>query len=265
MITPLMLVLSCIDENFNYTAPVDIMYLSRSDRALLQNEVARLKTIVFDDNTIITTEDRTGKQVCDTVQVINGAVVEVLPETAIMLTRIRECIMHYTSMNHEETGEEDTLDEDAAVLRLEGNPKYIYIHTHEIMENPSLDYNAKIMKLASLYSVLIGYSEMGDATPKKTAYSMKRMELQSTLEFWQRLVLHDYMSQNADCTTPMTQETVTKVKQELRALGLYGFVNPLQMYRDFADARVSRKVSVNVDPEVIEFLSKVIRSGGVAV
>ena len=77
--------------------------------------------------------------------------------------------------------------------------------------------------------------------------------------------MHDYMTQNAAILEPLTESRLEQVKCELKELGLYGFVNPLQMYRDFAGARVNRKSVVNIDGEVLNFLSKVIRSGGATI
>ena len=262
MITPLMLVLSCIKEDFGYDNPVDIMYLSRSDRNLLQSEIARLREIVFDEENILMTEDRNGNAVCDTVQVRNGAIVEILPETAILLTRIRECMDVYSAESKVQVGEDDVLDTDAVVLRLEGNPKYVYIYTYEVMENPSLNYDAKISRLSELYSVIVGHTTVSSGESEKQSLSMKRRELHSSFNFWQRLIMHDYMTQNAAVIQPMDEARLARVKEELHSLGLYGFVNPLQMYSDFAGARVNRKSVVNIDSEVLDFLYKVIRSGG---
>lgn len=266
MVTPLMLLLSSINERYEYDRPVDTMYLSRTDRDLITAEAERLGKMATDDNIILMTEDCYGHAIADTAQVSNDTVVEISRPTAMLLTRIREAYAVYqrVSPNNNATDEIelDDLGADAVILRLEGNPRYIYTYIYNIMESTGMDFQSKMMCITELYTAIVGHAGVA-LDSAKIQQLTSRFELQSTVQFWQALLLSDLLKHGFSGVTVSKDDIVT-VGNELRSLGFYGFVNPLKMYRDFSGSRISHKVGVNIDQEVIDFLDKVVRSGGVA-
>lgn len=271
MVTPLMLLLSSINSEFGYDHPVDIMYLNRSDRTTILGEAERLGRVasISDENDarcLLLRKSVSGAAIVDNVQVINDQVVEISEVTAMLLTRLREAykVFHASNLATVSDEPDNDLGTDAVILRLEGNPKYVYIYVYNMMENRSLDYNTKIGKLSEVYSAIIGHSQVS-VSDDKLRFLMQRFELHSMEQFWERMVMTDLMRHGLYDGAVITSQDLLRAKQELKNLGFYGFVNPLKMYLDFSGARVNRKVEVNVSPEVISYLRKVVRSGGVNV
>lgn len=259
-------ILSSLDENYRVGHPVNILYLSRTDRDLVIGEAKRLGSMLNDENYIWLTESPTRHQVVAETQVVADEAKTISPYTALLLTRLHECFKVYGHTVDEDSAqaESDDLSTDAVVLRLEGTPKYVYVYVYNVMETPSLTYEAKIAKLQDLLNTLQTHSIVaatGDMD-EKTKTMIARLELHSTLHYWERMLMADYVRIFGTVPPPFTSETVETVRKELSDLGFYGFVNPMAMYHEFTSSRVARKVSVDVEPAVIEFLSKVVRSGG---
>lgn len=265
MMTPLMLLLSSISPSLEYDHPVDTMYLSRDDRNLMLKEANRLGELICDDSQILMTTDLCGNEVCDTAQFVNNISVEISPATAVIMTRLRKCVEVFRKNTQavEDDGSYD-IDTDTVILKLEGNPRYVYAYVYMTMENNSMDYRPRILRLAELYNALVGFNSQG-TTGDKQSFLVSRFKEQGDLSFWQRLVYHDWMQRELVAPAPITLESLRVVKRELRDMGFYGFVNPWTMYTEFAGARVNRKVELNVGEEVTSFLRKVVLSGGVQV
>lgn len=265
MTTPLMLVLSSITPTLGYDHPVDTMYLNRNDRAFLLREVARFGKLIADDTTIITTRDAFDDEVCDTVQVINGTVKDISQATAVILTRFKKCYEVFkTSSQAAEDDSVRDLDTDAVILKLEGNPRYIYSYVYNMMENTALDYDARVLRLAELYNALNGFTS-GVSISDKQSFLIGRFQAMGELAFWQRLIYFDWMHQTLSMPEPVTMATLKQVREELLSMGFYGFVNPWAMYTEFSNSRVNRKVELRIADDVISFLRKIVLSGGVQV
>lgn len=263
MVQPLMLLLSSINKEYGYDHPVDIMYLNRSDRSLVMSEADRLGRMSLDEDLVVMTTDVYGKPVVDTEQVVNGKYIKISDATAMMLTRIQEAykVFKKSSANTVVDESTDDLGADSVILRLEGSPKFVYIYVYSVMESKGMDYSAKIGKLTEVYNAIIGHSQTTSNTDKFQFLS-SRFETQSTEQFWLRMLMSDIMLHSGTSIAPLTSKDLDVVKQELRLMGFYGFVNPQKMYEDFANSRVNRKIDVNVSPEVTEYLRKVVKSGG---
>lgn len=266
MITPLMYLLSGINQEFIYDHPVDIMYLDREDRTIVLSEATRLGTMVNDPEQIVLTEDLFGQTIVDNVQNVGDRMVEINMATAIVLNRVREAyLMLQKDAEDALTSDQgDDLSADVAVLRLEGNPRYVYIYVYDVMRSRGMTYKEKILHIAELYSTILGSVKTTLDTTKQN-FLYQRLELQSTFQFWRGLVMSDMMRHGLGAEVTVTNEDIAVVQQELSNLGFYGFVNPFKMYNDFAGARVTRKVTANISPDVITFLEKVIASGGVQI
>lgn len=265
MVTPLMLLLLCLDENLHYDkSPLDLSYLSRPDRTLIVSEAMRLGRLANDPDVILMTEDRFGNPMVDPEPFVNGRFIKLSYPTTIILEHIREAANIFSKGFSEVAPTEDVVDlsEDNIVLRIEGNPKFVYVLVKDIMEAKGISYREKIDKLASIYRTIENSS--GVDTNASNHKLVARMELQSTLAFWQRVVLAGMTRHDLGEVVVITEKDIACIKKELQDLGFYGFVNPLAMYNDFASSRITRKVNVNIDEEAKTFLHKVILSGGAA-
>ena len=264
MVTPVMLLLSSINDRYAYDRPVDVSYLSRADRNLITTEAERLGELANSEN-IMVAEDRFGNTMVDNMQVSNDKMVEVSWATAVIINRIREAYDVYKkagiSVNQSASVDNEDLGADAAILRLEGNPKYVYIYVYNIMEARGMDFSSKIRKITELYTAIIGHTGVTLDSGKAQA-RVDRFKLQSTVQLWQGLVISDMLKHGMPGIVVKPAD-IYKAASELDNLGFYGFVNPLKMYMEFSGSRITRKVGVNIAPEVTAFLDKVVRSGGV--
>ena len=263
MITPLMHILSCINEKYEMDAPLNILYLGNHDRDLIIKEAKRLSSIFSNENKIYMGESDIGVECVMESQEVAGEIISLSKYTALLLNRIAQCCKVYVNnldVNTPTVREED-LSEDAVVLRLEVNPFFIYPYVFNVMETPSLTYNAKIAKLQELLNTINNHTVVQESDViSKDIYA--RLELHSKLSFWKGMLMSDYMRVYGEYPSEFTEDTVNVIRHELANLGFYGFINPLEMYFDFSKSRVTRKVSVDIDTDVVDFLVKVVRSGG---
>lgn len=270
MITPLMHILSCLNESYEVEKPVDILYLNRVDRELIVGEARRLGKQLLNGEQFLVMPSDTGLEMVGTVQSIAGEARTISPFTALLLTKARQCFPVYLRELDSVSTEviEDDLSTDAVVLRLEGNPKYVYYYVYNVMQTPSLSYDGRIGRLKELLYTIQSHvvirnesvTDGGMTTQKK--YLMSRLELQSHFQYWRGMLLSEYIRYYGVVPPEITEETLEVIKKELWDLGFYGFVNPLKMYLDFNNSRVSRKIEVTIEDWVIDFLTKIVLSGG---
>lgn len=261
MITPLMLVLSSLNEKYETDSPVDILYLSRTDRDLILSEAARLCDRVLDENIIAVYEGRVFP-----TQYCGGDAITLNIYTAALLERLIKCAKVYKASSTGVAVDDDQssdLSAQSTVLRLEGNPDHIYYYVYKLMNAATPTYDMKIQKLTELLLTLHTHSGDRFGMPSEDPKLHSRMELHSQLSYWKTMLVGDVMRQALGLPEePFTESTVDVIRSQLKTLGFYGFVNPLQMYKDFSNSRVSRKAAVNIPDKVLIFLGKIIQSGG---
>lgn len=263
MITPLMHILSCLDKDYNITAPASILYLNAKDRQLISSEAKRLCKFVLDENKIFMTDSDFGDHVVSEYQQCVNDMITVDRYTALLLTRIRQCAEAYLKGVEvaEEAIEDDDLSADITILRLEGNPNYMYAFVFNTMRLPGIGYDAKIAKIAEVLET-INQHAMTAQTTAVLDKNASRLEAQSDLAYWKGLLTADFVRIYGGKVPRFDMDTLENIKKELRSLGLYGFVNPLAMYTEFVSSRVSRKTSANISDSVIAFLTNIVLSGG---
>lgn len=266
MITPVMHILSCLNESYSMDSPVDALYLGRTDWELIVSEAHRLGSFFNDENKIWITESPMGPRMVSEVQAVAGKSKSLNPYTALLLTRVWKCYEVYRKeIDTSNTGIfDDDLSTDAVVLRLEGNPRYIFVYVYNIMETPSLSYDAKIAKLKELLITIKNHSVIRDNEPRD-AKLRRRLELHSMFSYWKAMLMSDYVHFYGTAPPSFTEETIDAIRSDMNDLGFYGFVNPLQMYQEFNNSRVARKVDVMIDDDVTIFLTKIVLSGGAVV
>lgn len=262
MITPLMLILSSLDEKYGVDKPVNILYLSKSDRDLILSEARRLCELALNPDVVATMEGHVFP-----TQYSGDNSITLNPYTVAFLERLQACakvyLEHLKTGDKESSHEDDDLSTQATILRLEGNPDYIYYYVYKMMEAQALSYDVKIAKLAELLVMLNAHSgeKLGKAA-EDTEFP-RRLELHSNISYWKSMLMGDVMQRTHEMPAePFTEETIETIRSQINALGFYGFVNPLQMYKDFSSSRIERKSNVNIPDRVIIFLGKVIQSGG---
>lgn len=266
MITPLMHILSCLTDSYSIEAPVSLLYLNRADWELIVSEAKRLGSYFDDENKIWIMPSQTGLPMVSEVQAVAGQSKSLNPYTALLLTRVWECFKVYIKelATMETEIVEDDLSVDAVVLRLEGNPKYIYMYVYNTMELPALSYEAKIAKLKELLLTIKSHTVIQSESTGSDKL-LARFELQSRVSFWSGLLLSDYIRYYGTVPPKFDEHTIDVMKSEMKDLGFYGFVNPLVTYMHFSNSRVLRKIDVDISSDVVDFLTKVVKSGGASV
>lgn len=264
MITPLMHILSCLDDKYKAEHPVSIQYLSHADRSVIVNEALRICKLVQDPDAITMYDSKT----VYTTQYYGDQDFEINPYTAVLLERIQQCASVYvtaiesTGLNEEEEGDTD-LSSQAVILRLEGNPGYIYSYVYKVMESKSRSYAHKITVLSDLLNTIastITSENTGSELPHST---LMKLQLQGSFNYWKAMLTADIVRHTAKLPEEeFTPKTIEVIRSDLRNLGIYGFVNPYKMYTDFNNSRVHRKTSNNINVNVINYLVRVIASGG---
>ena len=268
MVTPLMLLLSSINEEYKYDKVLDLSYLTVADKNCLMAEADRLGKLAAnsgrDDQRLLYTTAKSGREIVDPdAQIISGAVVSVHPATAMLLTRIAEAHSVLTKSAATqpllETYEEEEINIDREIQDIEGRPSKVYDYVYRVMSPQGVDRNTKMRKIIDLYLRITNFSsESVKAATKNDA----RLLLHSRALFWTEMLTRDWLACGNSMEESFSVRDLDIVKAELRKLGFPGFVNPLEIYRNFGGAVVTRKTEVKVDPSVIMFLDKVIRSGG---
>lgn len=263
MITPLMLILSSLNEKYEMDKPANILYLSKLDRDVVLSEARRLCDLALNPEVVATMDGHVFP-----TQFSGDNSITLSPYTVAFLERVQACAKVYqehlrTGSKHASDDSDDDLSTQATILRLEGNPDYIYYYVYKMMEVQTFSYDVKIAKLAELLAMLNahGGEKLGRAV-EDTEFP-RRLELHSSIGYWKSMLMGDVMRRtNALPEEPFTEDTIEVIREQISALGLYGFVNPLQMYRDFSSSRIERKTDVNIPDRVLIFLGKVVQSGG---
>ena len=263
MITPFMHILSCINEKYEMDAPVDILYLGRRDRDLIISEAKRLGSIFSNESKIWIENAGQENEYVSEYQAVAGKAVTLNRYTALLLTRLLKCYRVYFKEFNIVVAEmlDEDLSEDAVILRLEGNPFFIYTYVFKVMRTASLNYDAKIAKLSELLMTIKAHSVV-EQDGFYDSRLRSRLVLHSQLSFWKGMLMSDYIQIYGEVPESFTEDTIKVIRKELLDLGFYGFVNPLDMYWRFNSSRVTRKINVSVDDSVVDFLTKVVKSGG---
>lgn len=270
MITPLMLLLSCLDEDYTYTPPIDLSYLCKADRMLIVKSALALGDDVQDGDRVCLDIDMDslepilgwdGKPRCSIYQNVNGDFTTVHPATAVILTKLYNAYDLYKTSNLMDVGDElQDFSLDTVSLRLEGHPEYIYPMVLTLMRS-NATYKEKMDYLYTLYTTLAAgagkQDGQEDISISERDYS--RLELHSQASYWVGLIKSELIRNYGGIDTDVTEADLYTVRKELDLLGFRGFVNPLSVFEKFRTSRVNRKSILHVDRFVLDYLGKVVQ------
>lgn len=264
MISPLMYLFSCLDEGYNVDEFISLRNMTSSDQKLIRTEAHRLCSIVCNPDRIFF-DDYTG--FAGDVQCVGSTTFEPSPATRCMLTRLKEVATKFEKVyNSAEVLEEmsSDLSSNRVVLEIEHRDTYAYNFVSSVISSTA-PWEKRIAKIKEVCDVLQSRATVSDKDTQVTA-TYSRSELHSRMSYWARLWVYDYIQYN-HCPFPetITADTFQRVASELRQLGFAGFTNPLIMYQDFNSSRVESHTEVKIAPEIIAFLDRAYRSGGVSV
>ena len=120
-----------------------------------------------------------------------------------------------------------------------------------------------IQKLAELLKKINLYNDKEDLDI--TGDILKKIDILSTMQFWRDLLSIEYMKCYAELPPVITLDTMNTIKQELKHFDIYGFVPPNKVYEAFHTVENYRKNTTHISEDVIDFLMKIVMSGGVRI
>lgn len=263
MFHPTMLMLCTLNiDTFKCQDEVDYTYLQQSKEQILTREIDNLCDRMLSDEFLFSVQN--GNEIAMTTQFIGTKQVKISTYTALILTRLREAAIFLK--NNMSGSNYDDISDDIMISRIEAIPNSIYSIVYNILSNESAAARASksgIHKLNEIRKKILLYRKKDSATISPTF--LQKIKDISTVGFWRTLLYHDFLVYYNSEPTAVTEEVLQQIKQELESLEIYGFVPPQKVMDIYKSTSVSRKLSINVDDFVIEFLTEIVRSGGVEV
>ena len=263
MFHPTMLLLSTINiDEFVCKDTVDYTHLQRSKEEILRRELDTLCQRLLSDEFLFADID--GREVAMETQFSGVHQISISRETALVLTRLREAAK--LMQNRFEGTSYDDLNDDVAISRLEAIPNSVYSTVYNILSRESAAArNAKtgIRKLNELRKKILLYRNKESV--EISSDFVQKIEDISTVGFWRTLLYHDYLLVYRETPNRITTATMTRIKEDLELLDIYGFVPPSKMMEAYNSTSINRKVSVTIEDFVVDFLTEVVRSGGIEI
>ena len=171
-----------------------------------------------------------------------------------------------------ETLSAEVIDLDTELLYLEGRSEHIYSFICRAMQaakaiepDANRAYHNGLMKIKELRQRIYDRNNGQPGLEDKLSGNpnQQRMHEQANEAFWTIMLTKDWLSYGFELDKPFDKKDLEQAKQQLTEFGIFGFVNPVKTFNDFNSAVLRHKVAVDIKPETIEFLDKVLRSGGV--
>lgn len=253
MITPLMYLLTGYDEDFNYN-PVNNIEEFLAETKVLQSEIKRLGNILFDEFTVNVEEIADNKIITSTNQIVATEIISISPYTALLIDRAKLAYEKYKNQKYA-VKEISTSD---IVTRIEGSSYNAYKFVFNTMHS-SATYKENISKIKDILDIISTNSvELNSNTDKEEIN--KRFEVQSNVSYWSRMLGSDYIRIYNEIGPPFTAKTIETIKEELKRMGINGFVNPLGTNQNLT--KIARKTYYNISDDIIDYLKQIVLSGG---
>ena len=263
MFHPTMLMLCTLNiDTFKCQDNVDYTYLQQSKEQILTREIDNLCDRLLSDEFLYSMHQ--GYEIAMTTQFVGDKQINISRYTAIVLTRLHEAAI-FLKRNTIDSDYDDISD-DIMISRIEAIPNSIYGIVYNLLANESAVARASkggINKLNEIRKKILLYRDknVADISPD----FLQKINDISTIGFWRTLLYHDFLLYYDTEPTAVTEEVMEQIKTELESLEIFGFVPPKKVMEVYQTTTVSRKLSVSVDDFVLEFLTEIVRSGGVEV
>lgn len=198
-------------------------------------------------------------------QYINDNQIEILKETAILLTRIYRAYVFWNKntssfMNFKKDENVIDLSEDAILNKIENFPYSIYSIVYNILSSTKeLPITLALKRVDNIRKKLIQYQ--GQTKIDKSPYFQEKLNILSDMSFWKSLIYSDYLRIYMKNPPKLTLKKMDQISSELKLFGISGFNPPCDIDQSFSN--ISRKASIDVDDRIIIFLEKIVRSGGI--
>lgn len=289
MLHPLMVLFGTINPNtLEHDSLLDLTFMSKQDITIIKSKILEIGEKVYPyimdlsaatssivNNDILKNYDSSkGKILYVEInkeltafesQYVNDIQVEILPETALLLTRLYKAFLFWNkNMCVCSNDEQDIMDlsEDALLNRIENFPYSIYNIVYKILApNKELSKRAALQKINTIRQKLIQYQ--GQNEIDKSPLLLERLSTLSDLRFWKELIYSDYLKIYMKNPPRLTSTKMEQISKELNLFGISGFNPPYEIEQVFPT--IPRKTSLNIDTNILVFLEKLVRSGGLTI
>lgn len=255
MILPVMILLASAEgESF------DISFLSDSDCGLIEQEIDRLGSVLNSD---ILATDTDGSFL--TCQEVGAELVEMNPYTILILERLRTGYQNWSKYKNRTMFSEESVQDlscEEVISSIEYSASFAQIYVYRLMKS-NLSFRNKIEEINRVLNIIKKNSNKSSTYADIQGKDKTKLYHMSKVSHWQEILYGDYSSRFKGCPPFITEDTLTKVSDELRQLGIYGFENPINLYTSFASSRLLRKVTATVDSSVITYLQNCVIGGGI--
>lgn len=262
MFHPTMLLLCSLNiDTFSCTDRIDYSFLTKDKEQIITKELGSLCSFLLSDNILLTNVN--GYEIPMLTQFSNYKQITISKYTALVLQRLREAASVFKGLH---TQSYDDISDDLLITKIEAIPNSIYSIVYNILskESPNSRNNkVGIQKLNELRKKILLYRDK--EVPSNDNKLLSKIYDLSSIGYWRTLLYHDYIKYYQDVPDAITPNTLEEIKCQLELLDIYGFVPPKQVVQAYASTEVNRKISVTIDDSVIDFLTKIVRSGGVEV
>lgn len=259
MFHPTTILFACYNMNTSAFEDINISFLSEKDRNVLNAEIDRLHSVLSEDN--IFYEDFNGIKVASTTQYTLMGQVDISKETALILTKLAQACSFWKD-NHNKLSIKEDISSDMLLTKIDAFPTSIYRIVYNLLYGEKTTRKSKgLLKLNELLQKIMVYNNQAQADI--TGDMLEKIEELSTMSFWRTLLSMEYMKCYSELPPNITINTMNTIKKELAYFDIHGFVPPNKVYDAFHTVMEYRKSTINISEDIVDFLSKIVRSGGI--
>lgn len=262
MFHPTTILFACYNINTSKFEDINISFLNEKDMNVINAEINRMESILSEDN--IFYEDFNGIQVASTTQYTLTGQIDISKETALVLTKLAEACSFWKSNSNNLSLKED-ISSDMLLTKIDAFPTSIYRIVYNLLYGEKVSGKGKskgILKLNELLQKILMYNDQ--AQFDVTGDMLQKIEELSSMSFWRTLLSTEYMRCYSELPPDVTLNTMNTIKTELSYFDIYGFVPPNKVYDAFQSVAEYRKSTIHISEDIVDFLVKIVKSGGVA-
>ena len=244
---------------------INISFLNERDINIINAEISKMAMILSEDNIFYENFDRIS--LASTTQYTLTGQITISRETAIVLTKLAEACSFWNKNNTAQLdeGKSDDLSSDMLLTKIDAFPSSIYRIVYNLLSEDkytSSRQNKGLLKLNEVLQKIIAYNNQGQS--HITGEMLNKINNLSSMHFWRLLLSKEYMKYYSELPPKITLDTMQTIKNELAHFNIHGFVPPDKVYQAFNSVTEYRKSTIHVSEEIIEFLFKIVKSGGIS-
>lgn len=263
MLHPTTILFACYNSNTSTFEHIDISFLNERDSNIINAEINRMASVLSEDN--IFYEDMDGIQVASTTQYTLTGQIDISRETALVMTKLAQACSFWKTFSNKSPIKED-ISSDMLLMKIDAFPSSVYRIVYDLLYGERISSKARSKGIQKLYELLKKinlYNNKEEAGI--TGDILHRIEKLSSMAFWRELLSIEYMRCYKELPPVITLDTMNTIKKELKHFDIYGFVPPNKVYEAFRTVEDYRKNTIHISDDIVDFLMKIVRSGGIRI